>query len=145
MVLNDLNKNDNDYPENVYVTECAGYSFRHLSCSGSSGQIGVGPSINIGTKSYLGELLHLKFENVRAVIENYDRIADVLDSLARQANPLHIRSKLKESNFSATEEFLFFQKKTAGDQDPIFNLLEVTRNAESAKTLPWECDSCCKK
>jgi hypothetical protein len=28
IVLNDLNKNDNDNPANVYVTACAGYSFR---------------------------------------------------------------------------------------------------------------------
>lgn len=145
IVMNNLNKNDNGYPASVYITECGGYSFKHLSCSCSSGSTGIGPSVNIGTASYFGQLLGLRFDKPTDIIENYDRIYYVIDSLARVANPLHITPTDEEINMRTQEEFLFFSRKKSKDQDPIFNLLGVEVDFEMAKQLPWECDSCCNE
>jgi hypothetical protein len=145
LVLLDLTKGGNMLPERVYIHEIGGYTFNSASCACYSGGLGVGSSIDIGSESYLGNLLGLKFTNTKMIIENYDQIYNVIDSISHSTNPLHIVSHDEERHLPTSEQFLFFEKKASTDQDPIFNLIGAEGAFASAAMLPWECDSCCKK
>lgn len=132
LVLDNLNSNDNRYPEKVIITEIGGYSFSKFTCSRS---LGIGPSIDIGTKSDLGKIINIEFKTAKDVITNYDKIYHVIDSLAKP-------KKLIYFSGDKYEQYLLIKSTKSKDQDPIFNLDGIENEFEFAKTLKWKCKEC---
>jgi len=128
IVLLNLNKDDNRYPNKVFIREIGGYSFISFDCLG-----GIGSNINIGTKGELGHLFKIEFNTVKDVIDNYDLIFETVHTL--KMSP--------EGNYFpwiervCLEHYIFVHNKISTDQDPIFNLLGVFSLAEFAKNLEW--------
>mgnify|MGYP001372962846 CR=1 FL=1 len=130
IVLYGLSKDVFNYPKSVSVSEIGGYSFTWFSCNG-----GIGSNINIGLESEIGKKIGLQFNSVRDVVENYDKILNVIDSLKQSPNLNHFISVNSES-------YLLVERKNSKDQDPIFNLLGIDNKFEFAKTLKWTREDC---
>jgi hypothetical protein len=125
IVLYGLSKDAFNYPKSVSVSEIGGYSFTWFSCNG-----GIGSNINIGQESEIGRRLGIQFNSVKDVVENYDKILNVIDSLKQSPDLNYFISENSES-------YLLVEWKSSKDQDPIFNLLGIENKFEFAKTLKW--------
>lgn len=145
IVLNNLNKDDNSYPQNVFITEIGGYSFENISCDCLSSSIGIGSFIDIGSESYLGKLLNLSFRRPENIIQHYDRIYSLIDSIAKVANPIHIYPDSNELTMMSSETFIFLTNNRSKDQDPIFNLVGIKSKFEAGRRLPWKTENCSKE
>jgi hypothetical protein len=130
IVLYGLSKDAFNYPKSVSVSEIGGYSFTWFSCNG-----GIGSNINIGQESEIGRRIGIQFYSVSDVVENYDKILNVIDSLKQSPDLNHFTSANSES-------YLLVERKNSKDQDPIFNLLGIENKFEFAKTLKWTREDC---
>ena len=130
IVLNGLSKDAFNYPKSVSVSEIGEYSFTCFSCNG-----GIGSNINIGQESEIGRLIGIPFNSVSDVVDNYDKILNVIDSLKQSPDLNYFASPNSES-------YLLIERKNSKDQDPIFNLLGIENKFEFAKTLKWTRENC---
>ncbi|WP_264510445.1 hypothetical protein [Flavobacterium sp. N1719] len=128
--LYDLSSYKVRYPSHVYVHEIGNYSFTQYSCDG-----GIGPGIDVGAESVLGKLCKVKFYTPKDIVQNYDQILNVIQSLKMAPELNHFETD--------TEEFyLIVQKKPSSDEDPIFNLIGIEDEAKFAATLKWNKPDC---
>ena len=129
MVLNNLSKDVYDYPQRVIISQIGNYSFTWYAYNG-----GVGQSIDIGTGTCgaaLNQLIGVHINTVSDVINHYDRIYQVIDSLKRH----------QELNHFVTDNYEFYlliKDEKAKQQDPIYCLVDVEDDFEFARTLTWE-------
>ncbi|NMH89047.1 hypothetical protein [Flavivirga algicola] len=130
IVLYGLSKDVFNYPKSVSVSEIGGYSFTRFSCNG-----GINLNINIGQESEIGRQIGIPFNSASDVVENYDKILNVIDRLKQAPHLNHFTSANSES-------YLLVERKNSKDQDPIFNLLEIENKFEFAKTLKWTREDC---
>ena len=131
IVINDLSK-DVFNPEYISLTEINGKSFEIYSCSGS---MSVGESINIGTSGLLSKQINKVFHSPKEILDYFDEIEKVIDSLPRLPKFRHFETE----NF---EKFIGVIEQKSEDKDKIFNLIGVEEKFEFAKTLDWNNKDC---
>lgn len=124
IVLNNLSSDVYNYPHKVYISEIGGYSFTVFYRDG-----GVGSYLDVGSSSPLGKELGIKFPSPKDVVDNYDRILEL------------VRKLKKESDLNYFHDFyLAIEDKASKDQDPLYVLYDVDDKFEFAKTLEWPSD-----
>lgn len=122
IVLNGLSEAFN-YPKSVPITEIGGYSFTRFSCYS-----GIGSGIDVGSESELGKLIGKKFYSVKDIIDNYERIINVVTSLKQSPELNHFEN-------SNSENYLLVEKENS--TDPLYNLVGIESKFEFARTLKW--------
>lgn len=130
IVLNGLSKDSFDYPKSIPITEIGGYSFSVFTCSG-----GVGHSINIGSESEFFSKLNREYHSVKDIVENYDLIFKLVDSLK-------ISPEINHFDTGNSEHYILVEKKKSIDRDPIFNLFGAQKLFEFAEQLKWNNPKC---
>lgn len=134
IVLNNLSKDVNAYPEHVMISEIGGLSFQMFTCGGSTG---ISQCIDIGSESNLGETIGIKFNAPSDVLKNFDAIYKVISSMNRV--PKH--NYMDDGN---NEVYLFINNTNTADEDPIYRLQDADAQYQFAKTLEWKNEECFK-
>jgi len=130
IVLYGLSEDSFDYPKSVPIIEIGGYSFTWFSCNG-----GIGPSFGIGTDDVFGNLTDKEFHSVKSVVDDYDYIIDLIESLKMAPELNHFET-------TNSERYLLVSSENSEDQDPIYNLIGIESGFEFAKTLKWNREDC---
>lgn len=133
IVLNNLSKDSFDYPAYVSISEINGKSFEIFTCG--FGSEGIGSTLNIGTSSCLAQDINKEFKLPKDVIENFDLVEAIIDSIPRYPNYKHYI-------FGKKEYFLTVYQQKSADQDPIFNLIGIENRFEFATKLNWQNEGC---
>ena len=132
IVLNNLSKDVNNYPNRIEISEIEGLSFKSFTCRKS---IGIGSNLDIGKNSHIGKLIGKEFKTVKDVAENYDLIIKELKRLKQSPEFNYFANKNEE-------QYLFIKKLKSKDKDPIFNLFGIEEEYENAKKLKWKNCEC---
>jgi len=131
IVLNNLSKDVNNYPNRIEISEIGGLSFKRFTCRKS---IGIGSNLDIGKNSNVGKLIEKEFKNVNDIVRNYDLIIKEIKSLKQSPEFNYFENKNEE-------QYLFIQKLESKDKDPIYNLFGIEEEYQFAKKLKWKnCD-----
>lgn len=132
IVLNNLSKDVNEYPDHVFISEIGGYSFTRFECEG---KMSISSYIDIGSSGSLGKLIGVKLNTPADVIMNYKRILLVIEEINANSSPYYSRSENQEV-------FIFIENKAADDIDPLFQLQNIEQKYEFAKKLKWQNSEC---
>lgn len=134
IVLGGLSKDVYNYPETIYISEINGYSFTNYDCSGV---IGIGNSIDIGSKTEIGKKIGVEFNSPTDIVSNIELISNFIDNL----------KKSPELNYFQTgnnESYILVEKKKTEDNDPLLVLENIEdKSFEFAKKLKWKNKNCC--
>ena len=137
IVLLDLSSDANNYPTSVIISEIGGYSFSTFSCfdyEDMGYHKGLGFSINISKNSEIGQQIGIDFKSPQMVIENYDTILKVVESL----------KKVPEWNYYKNEsrEIYILVYKNENEMKSLFRKYGVDNYADFQNTFSFENPEC---
>ncbi|MFK8103962.1 MAG: hypothetical protein AB8G15_15625 [Saprospiraceae bacterium] len=134
IVLKNLSKDQFSYPNKVLVLEFGGKFFKYYACCDS---ISVGSSLDLGTNSFLAKKINKTFLSPKAVIENFDYLKPIIDSI-----PIFPAMEYFISPDRKCEYYLSAIDHQSEDTDAIFNLTGQGKEMEFARSLPWKSKNC---
>lgn len=132
IILRNLSSDVYDYPNQVWIEEIGGFSFKQIYCSES---LGFGDLLDISKNSEVGKLIGVDFNSPREVIENYDKILEVIKSLKRVP-------KLNYYEHENHEKYLMVIQNESTDIRPLYDSINVKNLADFGRTLKWKKSIC---
>jgi hypothetical protein len=133
IVLGDLSKDVYDYPDFVSIIEIGDYSFRSYWCNGA---LSSKDCINIGSNSIFRQILGKEFNHPFDVINSYDDIFSLIDTLPQFPEAFH------DVGQDGLETFIFKQKKKNRDIEFFTLAYDDKKVIELLKSFNWNCREC---